>query len=511
MRFCVCLLWLGYQLNSLVEFLLGLLEFVPSILHFPAGEGFGSIVPPPNTAIEDLTLPYIIMWDPLISGALGTTPKCPLCNVSLTGMRWTDASTASLNPRKLYGIESTVLLLSRMYRCSMCKTSFLAHDARILCQGHPQSVPFVLLHKSGFTRALVDMIHGLVRQGMSFYAMETLLAENYWTRYCSRQVALVSSMAPNFNPDTADLVSNDLIEKCFLSTFRQEESRYNLAMTALTATDWIAFDHTFKVASNIGYYRAGKWIKQYGSAFFVISEGGQVLGWQFTDSTSLDDVSPLLQGIVRRHRKAGIDIKRVCVDNCCQVRGKLYSLFGENITINLDLFHAVQRVKRKLSSCHTYYNTCLSDFAQRLRDAQDKGDDRKMATPSPSIIESNIRNWVKKWLEIGGDLITESVLSEIENLLVHVRHGCLSGIPRGCGTNRNENLHMLLNRHFNRSRIGVLLAYALLSVTIYTYNNKIHFKGKTVTPPVTSLAVETDSDTDEHFGIVPKTPAYIPP
>ena len=133
-----------------------------------------------------------------------------------------------------------------------------------------------------------------------------------------------------------------------------------------------------------------------------------------------------------------------------------------------------------------------------------------MATPSPSIIESNIRNWVKKWLEIGGDLITESVLSEIENLLVHVRHGCLSGIPRGCGTNRNENLHMLLNRHFNRSRIGVLLAYALLSVTIYTYNNKIHFKGKTVTPPVTSLAVETDSDTDEHFGIVPKTTGIYP-
>ena len=53
-----------------------------------------------------------------------------------------------------------------------------------------------------------------------------------------------------------------------------------------------------------------------------------MLGWQFTDSTSLDDVSPLLQGIVRRHRKAGIDIKRVFVDNCCQVRGNFIQLFS---------------------------------------------------------------------------------------------------------------------------------------------------------------------------------------
>ena len=84
-------------------------------------------------------------------------------------------------------------------------------------------MPFVLLHKSGFTCALVDLIHGLVWQGMTFHAMETLLAENYCTRYCSKQLALVPPTTSSFDPLTTDFASNGLIKECFLSTFSQEE------------------------------------------------------------------------------------------------------------------------------------------------------------------------------------------------------------------------------------------------------------------------------------------------
>ena len=55
-----------------------------------------------------------------------------------------------------------------------------------------------------------------------------------------------------------------------------------------------------------------------------------MLGWQFTDSTSLDDVLQLLQDINRRHQEAGISIQSICVDNCCQMKGKLHSIFGEH-------------------------------------------------------------------------------------------------------------------------------------------------------------------------------------
>lgn len=74
-------------------------------------------------------------------------PLC--CNIS-TGLEWTYALTASLNPLKPCGIDSTVLLLCRVNRCSPCKTTCLAHNARTLCQANPQSVLFALLHKDEF-------------------------------------------------------------------------------------------------------------------------------------------------------------------------------------------------------------------------------------------------------------------------------------------------------------------------------------------------------------------------
>ena len=54
----------------------------------------------------------------------------------------------------------------------------------------------------------------------------------------------------------------------------------------------------------------------------------------------------------------------------------------------------------------------------------------------------------------------------LKNIKRHISAGCLSGIPPGGGTNRNERLHKHINSFFNRSRIGILLAYALLTIII---------------------------------------------
>ena len=40
-------------------------------------------------------------------------------------------------------------------------------------------------------------------------------------------------------------------------------------------------DHTFKVATNIGIVRDGKWLKMFDSLFIVLNEKGVVLSWQF--------------------------------------------------------------------------------------------------------------------------------------------------------------------------------------------------------------------------------------
>ena len=59
-----------------------------------------------------------------------------------------------------------------------------------------------------------------------------------------------------------------------------------------------SFDHTFKIASNIGYTREDKtWISEYDSAFLVLNDMGQLLTWQ---GTSFAEVTVLLQALTER-------------------------------------------------------------------------------------------------------------------------------------------------------------------------------------------------------------------
>ena len=62
--------------------------------------------------------------------------------------------------------------------------------------------------------------------------------------------------------------SNDILTKCFITRFIELEPKYNTAMKNLEANSWISCDHTFKIASNVGYLREGKWVTQYNSVFF---------------------------------------------------------------------------------------------------------------------------------------------------------------------------------------------------------------------------------------------------
>ena len=82
--------------------------------------------------------------------------------------------------------------------------------------------------------------------------------------------------------------------------------------------------------------------------------------------------------------------------------------------------------------------------------------------------------FVDKWKnakdEHGILLFKQDTIHAISNLKVHIMAGCLSDIPPGGGTNRNERFHSHINSFFNRSRIGILLAYALLTVIRGSYH-----------------------------------------
>ena len=67
------------------------------------------------------------------------------------------------------------------------------------------------------------------------------------------------------------------------------------------------------------------------------------------------------------------------------------------------------------------------------------------------------------WNSFTGSCVADRSLKQIEVLRAHIRKGSVSDIPPGFGTEKNEELHRLLNRSLSSgaTRINIELAVAL--------------------------------------------------
>ena len=91
------------------------------------------------------------------------------------------------------------------------------------------------------------------------------------------------------------------------------------------------------------------WVPQYDSLFIVINQEGKVLTWQLTKGTCFSQIGTLLTDLKER----GSSLKRVYIDDCCKLRRKIYSIFGNDVLVKLDLFHAVKRITTTLRKKNT--------------------------------------------------------------------------------------------------------------------------------------------------------------
>lgn len=160
---------------------------------------------------------------------------------------------------------------------------------------------------------------------------------------------------------------------------------------------------------------------EYSSAFFEL---GQVICWQLTKSTSIDEVSSLLKKMKDRLSPDSLKDMLIFVDNCCSLKGKLAHLFGPDISIKLDLFHAVQRLTRHMPKRHPYHCQCMKDLKLVFRDPTDLGACRTKPTPAPDQIIANLDDhFIEKWKNcLAGDwtLLNAQVLKEVASLKVHI-------------------------------------------------------------------------------------------
>ena len=206
-----------------------------------------------------------------------------------------------------------------------------------------------------------------------------------------------------------------------------------------------------------------------------------------------------------RFAKRGESINSIILDNCCHWGAFLHDIFGFNINIKLDVFHAVQRITRTLTRKDHYYHSIINELRMVFRMPGDVGKRRCMSTPNPEQLRENLEVFVDRWKKLVS--LRDTTLKELDNIKKHVVKGCLSDIPPGIGTNRNEALHKHLNPYFHKSRLGVHAAYALLCLLFYIHNKKVSDSSDS-SPVVPSNAQSIAHDhsylRNEHFGIVGK-------
>ena len=498
-------------------------------------------------AAEEYLFPPVIVWDPFVQhpDVFHNGFCCPHeshageAAAPLKPKKWKYGGSERDMPRKIYGRDGVVLLVSRVYVCPQGH-EITAHDSRILVHlPTDRNNPFILSHKSGVTMGFMNEVNSLARSGMNFSEIEKHFAQHYYDKHwlqekkwhddlksvkekTSTDSSTIEDSTQDHFPDPAEWVelpSDDTIISCFVLNFREYEVYYTERMSELSAL-YLSADHTFKVAANIGVHLPdNKWVTQYDSLFCILNEKGQVVAWQLTKGTAFDHVENLLKGLKERLDKQGAVVKAIFVDNCCQFRKKIEKVFGSEVPVKLDLFHATLRVIQKIPkrSRHFMTHSCVSDFVNVFRKENDKEKDRKQETPSSQEMLDNLKLFLLKWKDVkhgdDEDVLTASAIHEIDCLKRHIEKGCLSNIPPGAGSERNENLHRNLRHIIARSRLGVESALALFTIFFYCWNEKKEQKyPKGIITPIsqysTKLQHSAFQQTSERFGL--KSSAGIP-
>ena len=99
-----------------------------------------------------------------------------------------------------------------------------------------------------------------------------------------------------------------------------------------------------------------------------------------------------------------------------------------------------------------------------FRDPGDLGERRTLKAPRPEVLIDSFKKFAREWKDVKGSnghaVLNSNATKEIKNIKAHILRGGLSGIPPGCGTNRNERLNKLLNEFLSTNKIGTSLADA---------------------------------------------------
>ena len=173
---------------------------------------------------------------------------------------------------------------------------------------------------------------------------------------------------------------------------------------------------------------------------------------------------------------ANVELTHVYVDDCCRFRDKYKSVFG-NVEVLLDLFHACRRITSTTNKPSLSLQFS-KEFGLIFRQDDDQGNIRLKHSPDRVKREENLNVLINQWAYVKDGPVTQETFHAMENVRVHIKKGCLSNIPPGCGTEQNKYIHRILNRSLllGSTSISVELAIAILTITFFHMNTKKRYK-----------------------------------
>lgn len=209
--------------------------------------------------------PPILIWSPIEQwqSVMKDKPVCPVCAVQgslLAPCGWLDGSSDKAQPRKIHDSRGIILLVSRVYKCSL-NHKILGHDPYILEKFPPALVPFFLWHITGVTKELVDDISTLVDAGLPIMSIESLLLRRRRADYIKREaifleLAQVNKQFPSFDDWSQCFPCMTpgwhVIKTCYQVDFNAKKEFYDKYMQQTTVNkdsgSWLSCDHTFASA-----------------------------------------------------------------------------------------------------------------------------------------------------------------------------------------------------------------------------------------------------------------------
>ncbi len=142
-------------------------------------------------------------------------------------------------PRSIHDTHEMILLIAAVYKCN-CDHIVYSTDPILMQTISRDEIPFVLLHRTGFTKRFVQNVglsmESIARQienvrhhHVSDVIQQLLTAYNTVNKEHQADSDFVETIVTSKSVQLIchPIPSNDIITKCFLITFEENESFYN--------------------------------------------------------------------------------------------------------------------------------------------------------------------------------------------------------------------------------------------------------------------------------------------